>query len=311
MRLSQEERAILTPLVFFSLFDRPVLRTALIHLAYRCMLTGRQVEATIDRLEERGIIVTRHGYVALFDYGHKVPAAQARDRLSDELWQDAQQVIADLATVPFVRLIAVVNSLAFHNAHAGSDIDLLVVTEPGFLAIARDYLNALLTIWRRRNTSGPKRGKLSVDVWMDASDLTLKSFRLKSRDLYFEYWTAWIASVLNRDKTYERLMAANPWVRRALPQAELHNRHELALDPGAERRRARWEAFYRSSLGKRLGAWQTGWQHQRLASFQARVVGKGTVLITPHRLRFHIPDRRPEYQHAFEATWLALTGSPW
>ncbi|MBI4032509.1 hypothetical protein HY374_02265 [Candidatus Berkelbacteria bacterium] len=307
MRLSPQERAILTPLVFFSLFDRPVLKTSLHQLAYRCSLTGRQVEGTIERLEGKGRIVTRHGYVALTRCERNVPLAQARDRLSDELWQDARRVIANLAAVPFVKLIAVVNSLAFHNAHAGSDVDLLVVTEPGRLAIARDHLNAHLTLWRRRNTHGDKRGKLSVDVWMDASDLSLGSFRLRPRDIYFEYWTAWIASVLNRDQTYEQLLAANPWLHRVFPQHKPHTVHQVTPDPVLERRRAAWEAFYRSSLGQRLGAWQAEWQHERLARFEERVRTKGTVLISPRRLRFHVPDRRPEYQAAFEARWQEQT----
>lgn len=302
------ETAILTPVVFFDLFDRPIRYTTLPQLAYGRRVTPTQVASTVNRLERRQRVVRRGEFVALGGRGELFQNALLRDQRSDALWAEATTWVLGLGAVPFVKMIAVVNSLAFHNANANSDIDLLVVTEPGKLAIARDHITVLLTLWRKRNTSGPKRGKLAADVFVDTEHLDLHDFRHQAQDIYLDYWTAWVAPVINRDQTYERFLAANPWLRATFPGLVGHTKHLSTVPAQLERRRRLWEAWYRSRMGSRVSELLGQWQLARLKRYQTRVAHQGTVVIMPYLLRFHVPDRRAEYQQAFEERWQIVAG---
>lgn len=304
--MTQLQQAILTPVVFFDLFDRPIRYSALSQLAYGHKVTDTQISATVSRLQKEKKLVRRGEFVALAGRGGLVANALLRDQLSDALWAEATTFILSLGSVPFVRMIAVINSLSFHNANANSDIDLLIVTEPGKMAVARDHISAKLTLWRRRNTSGPKRGKLAADVFIDTDHLNVHSFRRAQQDIYLDYWAAWVAPVINRDQTFERFMEQNSWLCKTFPGLKGHSKHIAVVPSAIDRRRRLWEAWYRSSLGSRVSAQLTYWQHERLKRYQAKVKDRGTVVLTPYQMRFHIPDRRAEYQQAFEDKWRQL-----
>lgn len=297
------EQAIMTPVVLFDLFDRPIRYNSLPQLAYGHTLTRAQLTTTYNRLELRNKLVRRGEFVALAGRGELFANAILRDQLSDELWVEATKRIRALGSVPYVRMIAVVNSLSFHNANANSDIDLLIVTEPGKISIARDHITVWLTYWRRRNTSGEKRGKLAADVFLDTDNLSVRSFHGDDQNLYIDYWAAWVAPVINRDKTYERFLKANPWIKQTFPGFEGHAKHIITVPKSLDVRRRWWEALYRNPFGHKVGSILTNWQNARLKRYQARVKDQGTVIVTPHLLRFHVPDRRVEYQHAFEEQW--------
>lgn len=299
------ERAVLTPIVFFDLFDRPIRLSGLRRLLYRQPASPASLKRTLGRLESAGKIFRRQGFIRLNGRRGLIQNALAREQISEDLWLEAQILIEGLGAVPFVRMIAVVNSLAFHNANQNSDIDLLVVTEPGMMSVARDYLTAHLVLWGRRNTRGPKRGKLAADVFLDTEHLDVSDFHGPGQDIYVDYWAASIAPVIDRDNTYQRFLEANSWIQETFPGFVPHTEHTIVVGRGANWRRAVREQWYRSALGRPMAKLLTKWQLWRLRRYQ-RDSTVGMIEVGPHRLRFHVPDRRAEYQRAFEATWQSL-----
>ncbi|MBI4185469.1 hypothetical protein HY524_00270 [Candidatus Berkelbacteria bacterium] len=307
--MTLREQAVLTPLVFYDLFDRPVRPDVLHTLTYRRTLARSAFDQTIDRLEARGVVWQRRGFLQLAGRPGLAEIGYVREMYSKALWADAEYLIEELASIPFVRMIAVINSLAFWNANSDSDIDLLVVTEPNWIAVARDHINLWLTLWGKRNTHGPKRGKVAPDIFLDTSALAVNDFHLKPRDIYFDFWFARITPVINRHATYERLLTANPWIQTTFPQFRPRLHHVIAPNSEHEQTRDRWERFYCSSIGERVAAGLSSYQRARLDRYAHRVGSDSLVLVTPHQLRFHVPDRRLEYQQAFEARWRTLTHS--
>ncbi|MBI4023090.1 hypothetical protein HY375_02925 [Candidatus Berkelbacteria bacterium] len=308
--MTLKERAVLTPIVFFDLFDRPVRPAGLKHLVYGQSMTESEFESILTELERRREIIRRRGFLSLPDRPGLTENGIRRDQISTELAKEAATVIGRLASVPFVKMIAIINSLAFWNANQDSDIDILVVTEPGRIAIARDHINLLLTFWGRRNTRGVKRGKIAPDVFLDTDRLALEDFHMSPHDIYFDFWCARITPIINRDGTYERLLAANPWIRKVFPVFQPRTEFIVPPRPDREVRRKGWEWFYQHTpIGRWWGAVMTNRAGARLRRYQARSGERDLVVVSPHVLRFHVPDKRPEYQAQFEARWHALSGS--
>ncbi len=308
--MTQKERAVLTPIVFFDLFDRPVRPAGLKYLVYGQSMTESEFESILADLERRREIVRRRSFIRLPDRPGLTENGVLRDQISTELCAEAQRLIGRLASVPFVKMIAVINSLAFWNANQNSDIDILVVTEPGRMTIARDHINLLLTLWGKRNTRGVKRGKIAPDIFLDTDRLAIQDFHMAPRDIYFDFWFARITPIINRDQTYERTLAVNPWVRETFPNFAPRTEFIIPTRADRELRRRWWEAFYSHTLpGKALARLLTSQARERLQSYKRRIGSRGLVVIAPHVLRFHVPDKRAQYQQQFEARWQTLTVS--
>ena len=299
----------MTPILFFDLFDRPIRPHTVRSLVYKRRVSDGDFEQALVNLEEQHFITQRDGFVRLAGRTGLIQNAVVRKNLSRRLWADAEWLVGKLAKIPFVEMIAVVNSLAFDNASYDSDIDLLVVTQPGYMAVARDHINLSLKRWGRHNGSGPKRGKVAPDIFLDTDRLDISDFRLKPRDIYFEFWFASLTPVLNRNNAYERFLHANEWIYNIFPHFVPKTKHIIESSPLRELRRQAWEHWYRSMPGQALARRMEEWQTSRLLDYQHRLGNQGLIVVQPHVLRFHVPDKRQEYQRAFEARWKELEQS--
>ncbi len=305
------ERATLVPLVFFDLFDRPVPRQHLLPVVYEAALTEEELDRTLDQLESARIIKRKHGYVYLADRKGLVANASLRWEYSLGLWRDAQSILRHFASIPFLRMAAVVNSLSFWNAGPDSDIDLLVVAEPGYLPTVRDHINLFLTARNRRNTRPPKRGKVAVDILLTSRKLSIEEFALPGRDIYFDFWAAHVSPVITVDATYDQFVSANKWVARKFPGTLPRVGHVLPIASSRRHSQVRLESWYRGSIGSRIQRYLAAAHLRRMRRYEERVRDQGAVVVSEDVMRFNIPDRRQEYQEKFEDRWHAVTGSPW
>ncbi len=305
---SSAEGALLTPVVFFDLFDRPLNADELLGLSYGVALDEAQRDAVLEQLVVRGCLERVGAYLALPGRSAIVAPWYERQLVQRALWVEAQAVIGCLAGVPFVRMIAVVNSLSLGTARETSDIDLLVVVEPGWLAVARDHLLARLELLGRRARRLPKQGKVFPDIILSTDRLELASWRLEPLDMYLDYWLAHLTPVLDRAGTYAKLLGANSWLTHTFPGWRERQGRLIEPDRHREQHRESWEFWYRSLPGRALSAGQAVWYSTRMRRYRAKIGEKGTVVASASQLRIHEPDKRPEYQRAFDERWQALEG---
>ncbi len=102
-----------------------------------------------------------------------------------KLWR-AKKIAYALSFLPFVRAIAVCNSLALHMVHEDSDIDLFIVAAPGRVWSARFWVTGALAVARMR----PGEARLDpvcVSFFIDESTTNLAHLEIE-RDIYFLYW---------------------------------------------------------------------------------------------------------------------------
>lgn len=102
-----------------------------------------------------------------------------------KMWR-ALRIARVLSALPFVRGIAVCNSLALHMVHEDSDIDLFIVTAPDRVWSARWWVTGLLALLRLR-PGETRRDPICVSFYIDESVADISHLMI-DKDVYFYYW---------------------------------------------------------------------------------------------------------------------------
>ena len=136
-----------------------------------------------------------------------------------------------ISLVPFVRLVCVTGSLAMENSGPDDDIDLMIVTSQNRLWLTRPLVVLLISLFFKRRApvfkgpALPRQGRalsnstanfanaICLNLWLDASALAMPPHR---RDLRTAHELAQMKPLVNKNKTYERMMLINSWAKKYL-----------------------------------------------------------------------------------------------
>lgn len=98
----------------------------------------------------------------------------------------ARRAVRLISFLPFVRAVAVCNSLGFQMVHEESDVDLFIVTARGRVWSARWWVTGILALLRMRPGES-MRDPICVSFFVDESVVDLSGVRIEN-DIYFEFW---------------------------------------------------------------------------------------------------------------------------
>lgn len=139
--------------------------------------------------------------------------------IAETKWQLLMPKIKTIAALPYVRAIFVVNTLAWSNARADSDIDLCILTEPGHIWTARQWVTGWAAIKGDRPTSKHEADTLCLSLYMTTDQLNLQSVIINQQDIHLAMWLAQFHPVYDPHQLHTRLWQANSWARQLLPYA--------------------------------------------------------------------------------------------
>lgn len=266
------------------------------------------------------------------------PCLDACSRKPDSVWYNtpnrvhrfklarAKEIARSLAWVPFVSLIAVINSVALGTAKKNSDIDFLIVTRKNRLWLVRTLVVPWLWFRKYKKNKITRTDRACLGFWVAEDALNFSSLQIAMpptkqtdmppsserqardadilsipRDVYFLYWMAHITPILDRGG-YAQVLRANQWVNQALPywtkgtpyqsgtvppKGNLHKAHVVAM---------LWHGFCDAV------DWVLYYIHKfRLAQFpENQRLPSPSVVITRSMLKLHPYDKRFALQKAFE-----------
>lgn len=190
------------------------------------------------------------------------------------------------------RSIAAVNSIAWMNTNAQSDIDLFVVTKPKSIWSTRFWMVAPFILLRSRPGSSDQ-DPLCFSFFATSNALAMDHLRLKEGDHYFAFWLKSIVPMFDRDGHFEKLQAENTWADRMLPNASrrtVHPLHKISLTFPTFPTFPTFQTFYRTLSQKRFPL-----AIRNLANKDSRVV------VSDDMLKFHETDRRAEFEDTYRA----------
>ncbi|HSD12844.1 MAG TPA: hypothetical protein VLC10_04760 [Patescibacteria group bacterium] len=291
-------RSLAATLAYFDLFEYPLTLAELLRYRYRLPdEPASRAWSAADALAalDDPAFGTRDGYWFLAGRDAAVSTRERRFRLSEPKFARARRVARFLRLLPSVRLVAVCNSLAIANADEESDIDLFVVARPGTLWTTRFVVVAALAALGLRPDEKSHADKVCMSFFVSETAQDLSRCALPPDDTYLRYWAATLVPLYDAGGAFDRFMAANGWIRDRLPGLRRPSRP--ARGCGAA---PRWTA----ALLPVLKAADAAARRLQLRMFPKEIAAMANidarVLVSDDILKFHVNDRRAEYERLFK-----------
>lgn len=203
-----------------------------------------------------------------------------------------------LAHLPFVRTVAVCNTLALGHAKPSADLDLLVVSQAGRLWSCRLLCVTVAKLMGGRPSPRRHADRYCLSFYLAEDGLDVSRFQdPPGKDTYLAAWTSWVLPLYDAGGYTEAFAAANGWVKHRLPQT--------GWGPATPRWRAGGrrtsafivEAAWNDVLESLVEKLQRAYLPKALREAAADS-GTGVVL-NRTALKLHLDDRRNEINRRF------------
>ncbi len=274
----QIERAILKTVLYSDLFDYPLTPAEVAHYLVDVISDTEQIKEVLAApMWLDGQIGQVEGYVTI--RGREVIVNRRRDRAhaSRGLWRLARCYAGILCRLPFIRMVAVTGALAMDNSDEHDDVDVLLVTAPGRVWLARAFAIAVVLAGRLT------RARLCPNYVLSQEVLSIEP-----RSVYVAHEFAQMVPMYGFD-VYRRLKAANPWALQLLPNAmqPLRQEPEYRLGWLSRRFKGIGERFLGGRLGDRLEAWE---MRRKISKFNSMRAAPGSVVFNRDQVKGHFED---------------------
>ena len=328
--MSNLERSILATLVYFDIFDYPLTLIEIWRYLYRQSTIDNQqsvisnqrltsdkrqmmfsifdIQKTLESSEKlKKAVSYKNGFYFLKGREKLVRKRQEHYSIAQSKWKIAQKAAKYLQLVPFIKMIAVCNTLAYDNTTEKSDIDFFIVVKSDRIWTARFLAILIIYLLGLRPTSKRIKDKICLSFYTTDKLLNLERIALKPYDIYLAYWINQIIPLVNRENTYARFIQSNVvWTKKYfhlplgtakyLLQRETPDRGLFSL--------------IRVTKEKILGTRIANILEKGLRKIQLIFMSKtkknlakklGTeVIISNEMLKFHESDRREKFRRRFE-----------
>jgi hypothetical protein len=283
------EAAILRTVTYADLFDYPLTVPEIYrYLAGMAAPLSAVQEALKDGLLSHQRLAFSRGYVTLPGRSSIVEKRLDREAVSARMWRKGRSYGSAIASLPFVRLVAVTGTLAVNNVEPGQDIDYLIVTEPGRVWLARAFVLVLVYLGRLEG--------LTICPNYVLSSESLSQFE---PSFFTAHELAQMVPLYGLD-VYQALLQANAWAQGYLPNAFPASRNRLSLSVGPVRRAFKRgaERALMGGLGDRLEARERGIKIARLRQ-EAMACGTSAAAFTGDCCKGHLDDHGNQIQEAY------------
>jgi len=196
--------AILQAIAYADVFDYPLTSAEIHRYLIGMWATRDEVEQALQRIQ---FLSQADGYFTLPGREALCDLRRQRERMATELWLKANGYGRTIASLPFIRMVAVTGSLAMRNADESADIDYLIVTEPGRLWFCRAMV-LLVGRW------AAMRGVNLCPNYL----ISLRKLVFPDKTLYTAHEIAQMIPLSGLD-VYDLLLKQNDWMFSYLPNA--------------------------------------------------------------------------------------------
>jgi hypothetical protein len=243
-------------LAYADVFDYPL--TAPEVYRYLTSTEGTSVEVT-RALSDESLFSQTGEYFTLRGREEIVETRKRRAQIAAHLWRKAARYGRIIASLPFVKMVAITGSLAMHNTDEGKDVDYMIVTAPNRLWMCRALCLLIARIAKLEGVS------LCPNYLV-----TTNALELKERSLYVAHELAQMIPISGLE-IYNEIRHRNEWVDSYLPNAsgmpELPGGTELVKKFSTLQQVL--EMFFSLPFGHWLEKWEMNRKMERLSCEQS------------------------------------------
>jgi hypothetical protein len=244
--LPELENVILSTITYRDLFDYPVTFPEIHRYLHGIRCDQQEVRMALQGSEfVNEYLATDGEYFVLKDREALFDLRRKREAYAEQLWSKALAHGAVLASLPFVRMVAVTGSLAVNNPKHDADTDFMLVTDAGRVWSVRLMAKVLQLL--NDTFSG---GELCVNHL-----LSMKALELEGRSLYVAQELVQMVPLYGLE-TYEQLRAKNQWALGYLPNALGAPPVNRRCESRAPMLRVIAERVLSSPIGNRIESWE-------------------------------------------------------
>jgi hypothetical protein len=292
--IDRTKEGLIKTMVFFDIFDFTLTKEELCdYILYKkCNL--KQLQDFIDHQE---FVLESNNYVYFRNRSITLKIRKDNETRAHKLIRKAKKYVKWMQILPFIRTVALCNSLSFYNAEKGSDIDLFIITENNRLYLARTFSWLFLQILgiRRHGTKVSGRFCLSFLISKDAMDI--KSIKNED-DIYLTFWTRLLRPLLGQ-QTYREFIQANMWLKDHFDYEIDQQKHIIPESKVLLNIQQILEFPFKGWSGNIVENLLKKWQMSRSRKKAIRLENSDGIVIKDNMLKFHNVDMRKTYQKIF------------
>jgi len=200
------KKAIISLITFFDLFEYPLTSYEIWNYLNKEYLIS-DIFRALDNLSD--IISSQNGFYFLPQREITINTRQQRYNYTNQKIKKARRFSQWLHYLPFIKVIALANSIGAHSLRAGSDIDFFIITAPHRLWLSRFCCAGLAKLLNLRPREGNKKDKICLSFYITTDHLNLDDLKLRPQDPYFDYWIPSLILLYNKNETYQQFLVAN------------------------------------------------------------------------------------------------------
>jgi hypothetical protein len=288
------EQNILATLIYFDLFDYPLTFEEL----KRFLLGVVAPESSWQEiLEKDSRIEQKENYIFLKGRSKLVEIRKERAEIAKTLWKKIDRFLPFIELIPFVRMVAVCNTLAFNNPTKGSDIDLFIITRKNRLFLARTLVTLLFSLLGVRRHGQKIAGRFCLSFYVSEEAMSLQKIRI-DHDIYLLYWLLTLEPCYG-ENIYREFLKYNSWIDDFFDgqrKKELRLFKKNAFFSGLKKVQ---EWLLKGHLGDFIENKLFLWQQRRHQKTVKKLGPEASVIVDKTMLKFHNVDRREEFAERF------------
>ena len=299
------KESVYSALAFFDQFDCPL---TIDELERYIMAVTVDRPKLLEFLTDDEKIGGRDGFFFLKGRQGIVNFRKVRREIAQKYWRKVRFFVPLARIVPYIRMVAVCNTLAFDNPTSKSDIDLFVITRRGRIFTARSDLTLFYSLLGVRRHGQKIAGRFCLSFFLAEDSLNLEQMRKDEKDAYLYYWFRSLVPVFGHEY-YRKFINENGWLKDSFIEP-FRNARQHVVEPG---KIPRFIGFIKELfLNLPPGNWiEAKLRSDHLKRHDRRTADLGPesdVVIADHMLKYHNIDRRSEFNRKFFAKYAELLG---
>lgn len=296
--MSDLEKSILKTIAFFDIFYYPLTITEIWKWLYKpqAKYSLFDIKQALENSSVlKNLLGSKEGFYYLQGSDHIYLRRKHNNNLAERKFRKAIYLTKIYRFIPFVKMVAVCNSLGYSNAGEKSDIDLFVIARHNTIWLARFFTILVVKFLHMRPTEDNKQDAFCLSFFIDEDHLNIINSRMGHDDIYYPYWISNLVPIYNSDGIYERFLEANKWYKDYLPNSYSNQFSKVVSDTKISK------IFSRLFLFLIHPPFFKRWIYNLYRRLQVRIIDKNLkslinidtrVIVNEQMLKFYSNDNR-------------------